>query len=65
LKAADFFKLDRALIRPTNASEFKQPAQRPLITGFIIDKAREVLGYEPHSFDQGLAMLAQQLNIHQ
>jgi dTDP-4-dehydrorhamnose reductase len=65
LKAADFFKLDRALIKPTNASHFKQPAQRPLVTGFIIDKARKELGYEPHSFNEGLAILAEQVKNQQ
>jgi len=61
LRTAEFFKLDKSLITPTDASHFTQPAKRPQITGFIIDKARKVLGYEPHSFDEGIAILAQQI----
>jgi dTDP-4-dehydrorhamnose reductase len=42
-------------------SVFKQPAKRPPITGFIIDKAVNELGYKPHSFEEGLALLDKQL----
>jgi len=61
MQTAAFFNLDASLITPTNASEFTQPARRPLRTGFIIDKARKVLGYDPHSFGEGLAVVAGQL----
>lgn len=61
IMTADFFKLDKNLIRATDSTQFKQPAARPLKTGFIIDKAKKELGYEPHSFQQGLAILQSQL----
>lgn len=61
LETATFFNLDKSLITPTDSTHFKQPAQRPLKTGFIIEKARTELGYEPHSFKDGLTILAQQL----
>ncbi len=61
LQTAEFFKLDKSLIKATDSTQFKQPAARPLITGFIIDKAREELGYEPHSFMEGIGVLASQL----
>ncbi|HYC84709.1 MAG TPA: NAD(P)-dependent oxidoreductase [Chryseosolibacter sp.] len=60
-RTADFFDLDSTLIKPVDSTTFKQPARRPLKTGFIIDKARKELGYQPHSFEEGLAILAQQL----
>jgi dTDP-4-dehydrorhamnose reductase len=63
IKTATYFKLDKSLIKPTDSSQFKQPAKRPLTTGFIIDKARKELGYEPHSFDEGLAILATQIDL--
>jgi dTDP-4-dehydrorhamnose reductase len=59
---ADFFQLDKNLIKPTDSNQFKQPAQRPLKTGFIVDKAKQQLGYQPHTFRQGLALLKEQLN---
>jgi dTDP-4-dehydrorhamnose reductase len=61
LKTADYFRLDKNLIQATNSSQFTQTARRPLKTGFIIDKARKDLGYEPRSFDEGLALVARQI----
>lgn len=58
IKTARYFSLDESLITKTDSSKFKQPAKRPLRTGFIIDKAKETLGYHPHSFEQGLAITA-------
>jgi len=61
LATARYFKLDKSRIKPTDSNTFKQPAARPLITGFIIDKARKDLGYEPRSFAEGLSILESQL----
>ncbi len=54
IKTADHLKLDSSVLKKVTASSFSQPARRPLKTGFIIDKAREQLGYEPVSFEEGL-----------
>ncbi|MEO5603478.1 MAG: NAD(P)-dependent oxidoreductase [Cyclobacteriaceae bacterium] len=62
IKTAEYFNLDKSLIKPTDSSKFKQPAQRPLTTGFIINKARKELGYEPRSFEEGLEILAKQIS---
>ncbi|HVB02375.1 MAG TPA: SDR family oxidoreductase [Chitinophagaceae bacterium] len=61
IKTADFFGLDKSLIQKADASSFSQPARRPPRTGFILDKAIQQLGYDPHSFDEGLRMLAADL----
>lgn len=61
IRTADFFQLDKSLIKATDSTKFVQPAKRPPKTGFIIDKARKVLGYEPRSFEEGLALLASQI----
>lgn len=61
LRTADHFGLDQSLIRETNSTEFRQPAARPPKTGFIIEKARRELGYEPRTFREGLALVAAQL----
>lgn len=58
---ADYFSLDKALITPVDASVFQQPAKRPARTGFIIEKARKELLFEPHTFSEGIAILARQL----
>ena len=61
MQTADFFHLDQSLIKATDSVKFKQPAARPLTTGFIIDKAKKILGYQPHSFQEGLALIKSQL----
>lgn len=58
---ADFWKLDKSLIREISSSTLSQAAPRPKRTGFVLDKARRVLGYEPHRFEDGLAIVDQQL----
>lgn len=58
---ADFWKLDKSLIHEVSGSTFSQAAPRPKRTGFVLDKAREILGYEPKSFMEGLAVVDSQL----
>ncbi len=60
IETAEFFKLNKSLIQPTDSSKFKQPAMRPLKTGFFIKKAKDELGYHPHSFHDGIALMASQ-----
>jgi dTDP-4-dehydrorhamnose reductase len=58
---ADYFSLDKTLIKEVDGSQFKQTAKRPAKTGFILDKAIHKLGYKPKSFKEGIAFLAAQL----
>lgn len=61
MQTAEFFKLDKSLITATDSNQFKQPARRPLKTGFIIEKAKKELGYQPRTFLEGLAVVNSQL----
>ena len=61
IKTADYFGLDKSLIAQADASTFTQVARRPPRTGFVLDKARTVLGYDPHTFEEGISVLAGQL----
>jgi len=61
-QTAEFFELDKSLIKPADSSTFRQPAMRPPKTGFIITKAKKELGYQPHTFKEGLALLGSQLH---
>ena len=54
IKTAEYLKLDSSVIKKVTHASFSQPAKRPLKTGFMIDKARKELGYEPISFEEGL-----------
>ncbi|WP_460635044.1 SDR family oxidoreductase [Larkinella harenae] len=62
IKTADYFQLDKSLITQADSSTFTQPARRPPRTGFVLDKPRRVLGYEPKSFEEGIAVLADQIS---
>ncbi len=64
IQTADYFGLDKSLIVETDASKFSQTAKRPPKTGFIIKKAQDVLGYAPHAFAEGIALLHQQMEEH-
>ncbi|MBC8154667.1 MAG: NAD(P)-dependent oxidoreductase [Bacteroidetes bacterium] len=61
IKTADYFRLDKSFITQADSTTFSQPARRPPRTGFVLDKAKFLLGYQPHSFEEGIAVLAGQL----
>lgn len=60
-RVADFWKLDKSLLNISSSEGIKQPAKRPPITGFILDKAIKELNYQPHSFEDGLRLMDEQL----
>lgn len=62
-QVAATFQLDAALLEPVDGQVFTQPARRPPRTGFCIDKATRELGYQPHSFAEGLALVQRQLAL--
>lgn len=61
-RVADYFGLDKSLVTPIKSDTLNQAAKRPPVTGFVISKAVRELGYTPHSFEEGLAILESQLN---
>ena len=60
-RIAKFFKLDDSIIEETDSSTLNQAAARPPKTGFVLDKAIHELGYAPHTFEEGLAVVQKQL----
>ena len=62
IMTAEYFGLDKSLINEVDGSKFSQPAKRPAKTGFILDKPTKVLGYNPMSFNEGIAFLAKQIS---
>src|SRR5690606_34623215 len=58
---ADYWRLDKSLINEISSATLSQAAPRPRRTGFILEKARSILGYMPHSFAEGLALVDRQL----
>ncbi len=61
IMTADYFNLDKSLIIEVDGTKFTQPAKRPAKTGFILDKPIEVLGYNPKTFQEGIAFVAEQI----
>lgn len=61
IKTATSFGLNKELIEKADSSTFTQTAKRPAKTGFIIDKAQNILGFQPHTFDEGIEILKSQL----
>jgi dTDP-4-dehydrorhamnose reductase len=60
-EVAATFRLDASLLEQADSQTFTQPARRPPRTGFRIAKAERELGYQPHSFAEGLALVQRQL----
>jgi dTDP-4-dehydrorhamnose reductase len=61
VKTAEFFDLPQSSMTKSDSTKFKQTAKRPPKTGFILDKAKKDLGYKPHSFEEGIKVLAEQM----
>lgn len=60
-KVAAYWRLDSSMVNEISSESLNQSARRPVRTGFILDKTIADLGYTPHSFEEGLAVLDQQL----
>ncbi|HKG08799.1 MAG TPA: SDR family oxidoreductase [Pedobacter sp.] len=60
-RVADHWGLDKNLIHEVSAQTLNQTAKRPAKTGFVLDKTIRELGYQPHSFEEGLTFLDSQL----
>ena len=60
-RVADFYGLSKNHMHKSDSSTLNQPAKRPPITGFKVDKAIKNLGYKPHSFEEGLSIVNRQL----
>ncbi len=59
---ADYYELDKSYISPISSKSLNQPAKRPPKTGFVIEKARNDLGYNPVKFQEGIKILESQIN---
>jgi dTDP-4-dehydrorhamnose reductase len=59
-RVADYFGLSMEHVSKIDSLSLNQPAKRPPITGFDLSKSRKILGYEPRSFDEGIAIIYNQ-----
>ena len=58
---ANYFGNDISNLNRISTSTLNQKAGRPPKTGFILDKSRKELGYNPHSFEECLTIIDEQL----
>ena len=56
IKVAAVLGLDVSLIKPVTSENFIEPVKRAKKSGLKIDKAREILGYDPVSFEEGVRL---------
>jgi dTDP-4-dehydrorhamnose reductase len=59
-----FYKQPLELVSRIKSSELQQAAKRPVKTNMIIEKAKIELGYEPHSIENTLSTLEQELPLY-
>ncbi len=62
-RIASVYGFDESLVQPTTSEALGQTARRPPRTGFIIEKAQDELGFQPHSIDEALKDLATALDL--
>jgi len=63
LRIADFFQLDKSLIKKIITSDLKQPALRPLKSGLVNLKAETELDYHPRSIETTLELMRVELRL--
>ncbi len=56
-RVAAFYKLPMEQVTQLSSDTLQQPAKRPARTGFVLDKANELLGYRPHTLEQTFALM--------
>ena len=60
-KVADYWTLDKTIIKEVSSVSLNQTAKRPAKTGFVLDKTIRDLGYNPRSFEEGLRIVDEQI----
>lgn len=63
MRIAEFFNLNKNLIKPVLTAEFNQPAKRPLKSGLILDKTKSILGYKPGSIEDTFRLMKEELSL--
>ena len=59
-RVANYFGLAMDTVSKIDSVSLNQPAKRPPITGFDLSKSNAELGYNPHSFDEGIRIIYEQ-----
>lgn len=60
-KVGKFWGLDTSNMKRVNSDTLNQKAKRPLKTGFNLSKSMGILGYNPHSIEEGFEIMNKQM----
>ena len=60
-RVAKHYRMSTDNLNKISTSTLNQKAVRPPKTGFILDKSINELGYKPHSFEECLALMDEQI----
>lgn len=63
LRIADYFNLNKSLIKSIKTEDLKQPAKRPLKSGLITIKAESQFGFKPVSIEESLSIMKTELKL--
>lgn len=63
-RVAQRYHLNMDHVNRIKSDTLNQPAKRPPYTGFKLDKAMTQLNYQPHSFEEGMEILENQLKTY-
>lgn len=63
-RVAQRYHLNMDQVSRVKSDTLNQPAKRPPFTGFKLDKAMTELNFQPHSFEEGMEILEQQLKMY-
>ncbi len=62
-RIAKYYGYSKDNLNKISTEKLNQKAIRPTKTGLILDKSIHVLGYDPHSFEEGLCIIDKQLQL--
>jgi dTDP-4-dehydrorhamnose reductase len=62
-RIADYFNLNKKLIKPIKTEDLKQPALRPLKSGLLNLKAEIELNYQPHSIEETFRIIKKEIQL--
>lgn len=60
-RVAKYYNLSMDTVGKTNSESLNQKAKRPPVTGFDLTKSIRELKYAPHSFEEGIAVMEEQI----
>jgi len=60
-RVGKFWNLNTSNMTKVSSDTLNQTAKRPPITGFVLNKAMGILGYNPRSFEEGLEVVKKQI----